>query len=781
MEDNNYEREPLDEAADGAKQLAGDVTRHAANKIKNKIAANKNNQPNNAENFSSKPTSNESLSQKEANSFADEVAKDSSSAAKKAAEDNISKQATAQVQQQAAQAATKQIASTTAAATGAGAAAGAVAANTATSASAGAAAAEAGAAAGGAAAGGSSGAAAGAAGGPVGWIVAAAVAVLGAGAKLAKKDSETLTGDSDNGLGTILLVFGGLLLGLAFMVAILFGPIFGIVATVYNSFNTVKEAVMAIPAYFEEQKKESFFEELFETKEVDGIITATRVANEDAMEVYKDIIDYSIYLALNDYCQDLFWGFKTNISFMKEGYSAGTTYSKLRAQPYPYALQKDYSGTNYYTVSDFIKDYKKDKDKRSINNDDLNYAEIFAVLEQNTAFDYDAFTYSDFYDLLVNQNTTSLLIEVEVGDMVYIKKEGLSSKDTDDFLSDEEIDDNNANMEESEEKDEDAPGFWDKVFGTYDVHVWPAGLMELYGIAGDSPYNAHKYVDAKPNWQLLDYSELWVRKMFPTVNLGPSFEDSRSVRSLVYSKLQDQYPGITPTGRSAYSYCENYIAEEIHGITYKQTYCDDRIQLSTKYVPTGSSYILDMFGYINQLKYDESLKRGKWDGTGTDERTSIHDKGCIDCCYVMVYEYFYRNPLNVPLVCENYVNSVGDFERSTFTSAYHFSEKENYTYNADTIRSELAEGAPVVMYMYGKWEYNGITYKKSENTGHFIVIMGYDDNGFYVYDPANENTTENGPIPYEAFRYALSKKIFCFNIPAECTVRYKVSKYEKDD
>ncbi len=607
------------------------------------------------------------------------------------------------------------------------------------------------------------------------------IALLGASLlhKGVSKSSEEATGQSESetglGIAGAIMIF----VVLACIICLtLFGPVFMFVYKVYSAFNDAKNFIENIPAYIEEQKKEDFFEKMFPGVDIDSEINSIRSFDAESVEVCKDIIDYSIYKSLKEYTWNVLISPSANWEQFKRGFSATVTYRTLLKNPYPYAL-KNADGT-YITVSEYLKDYTK------VENNDFNYAEFFAILMQSGKFNYDSFSYSDFYDLLVNQKTTSYLIELEIGDLVYVKKEGFVSYDASMELTEEQIAAMEEDVEyvaEEEKKESWWETWWDNAWGGYDVKVYPAGLKELYSIVDASLYDEHKYSKGLTNDAMLDEQERWVRGVISGVDLGPSCEEVRSKRSNVYSLLYDMQKNQSgqvklPSGRSAYSYCTNYLTE-IAGIDYTQVYLDHRLDLYTSYIPEGTSFILDMYSYINQLTYDRYIfKRGTWNGEGTDPRSSIYDEGCIDCCYVMVYEYFYRKSLSVPEICANYVNDKRQFEWGRFMKDYGLNNHyEKLGYNEGEIKTTLCRGTPVILYYKGRWEHNGIVYHRDASSYHYIVIMGFDDKGFYVYDPANKRVTENGPIPYGAFYSVADKNFYKFDVPESCTVYFLTNPY----
>ena len=620
------------------------------------------------------------------------------------------------------------------------------------------------------------GSASGAAGGPWVFLAILAASLLSRGAV---KSGEEATGQSEKETGfgaAILIGVVGLLICLVCLP--LFGPIFMFVYKAYAAFNSAKEFILNIPAYIEEQRKEDFFEKMFPGVDIDSEINTIRSFDSDSVEVCKDIIDYSIYKCLKEYSWNVLISPSANWEQFKKGFSATVTYRTLLKNPYPYALK--YADGTYVTIGQYLKDYTK------VENNDFNYAEFFAILMQSGQFNYDSFSYSEFYDLLVCEKTTSYLIELEIGDLVYVKKEGFVSYDASMELTEEQIGAMEEDVEyvtEEEKKESWWDTWWDNAWGGYDVKVYPAGLKELYAIADASLYDEHKYSKGLTNDAMLDEQERWVRGVISGVDLGPAYDDVRSKRSVVYSLIYDMQKNASgqiklPSGRSAYSYCTNYLAE-VAGIDYTQVYLDHRLELYTSYIPEGTSYILDMYSYINQLTYDKYLfKRGSWNGEGTDPRSSIYDEGCIDCCYVMVYEYFYRKSLSVPEICANYVNDKRQFEWGRFMRDYGLNNHyEKHDYNVPEIQAALCNGTPVILYYHGRWEHNGIVYHRDASSYHYIVVMGFDGKGFYVYDPANKRVTENGPIPYDAFYNVAEKFFYKFDVPSSCNVYFLTNPY----
>lgn len=631
----------------------------------------------------------------------------------------------------------------------------------------------------GAAAGGSSGAAGASAGaGPIGLIVAAVIAVAGAGAKKVGKDYQEITGDSNNGgnLGIALVLLA--LLIVAILVATIVAPIYLLYSYVTAPVRVLQEGVAIVSHYIEQEQKEAFFEDLLGLSDVTDAISKQQELNEESVEIYKDIIDYAIYKSFKNYCWDLFLDMPTILNLAKEGYSPGVTYAKFCEQPYPYSLRTSSNGEPI-TVGYYLKHHD------TVVNNDLNYAELFAVLSQSNDYTLSSFTYSDFYDLLLSDDTVKHLFEVQIVDTGYSTLESVAALDDITEINDDSLDIiNKTVIEEAEEPNwleataEAIKEWWQHATWHFDVELYPMGLQEMYQIVNLSPFDHNAKEDTMTNYELLDYTELWLRELVPNVHLGTAYYERRNERSNAYWYLYNAqlkaFGNVTlPTGRSAVSYTDtSFVYSVAEGLSYAQAYCQKRLHVETR-VPQGSSVVLDMYGLIDQTA--QSGYRGTWNGIGEDPRTTIAHEGCIDCCYIMAYEYFYRERLNVQEICANYVNSNNQFEHGRFRTDYNLpGSRAGKTYNAENMKACLASGSPLVLFINGHWEYGGRVYHRSSQT-HYILIVGYDNVGFYVYDPggkSGQDNTNNGPIPYNAFYDLSVKSYISFDVTQNMPVHY---------
>lgn len=309
-----------------------------------------------------------------------------------------------------------------------------------------------------------------------------------------------------------------------------------------------------------------------------------------------------------------------------------------------------------------------------------------------------------------------------------------------------------------------APVWVQNYFFIYDVTVRPYGLEEMYAIAGTTPEAMNSVHSTMRNIDILNNQEEWLRAIFPDYDFGTGCNEARNQHSLVYNELQEMiatsrkevagYQTLMPTGRSALRYVDRSLVNmEVNGSNYVQEWNENgSVFVNYNYNPNGETVILNMFEYINQGTY-ETDKRGKWNGVGVDTRDTIKKSGCIDCCYVMIYEYFFHKKLSVPAICRDYVNQDNLFMGDVFVANFGMRRSEQTPFDIASIVAQITAGKPVMLHISGYWNYGGITYHDTTN-GHFLVIMGYDDDGFYFYDPGSkDNTFNKGAIPYDAFNY----------------------------
>lgn len=436
----------------------------------------------------------------------------------------------------------------------------------------------------------------------VGLPLAIILLVAGAISNTAKGASEEVTGDRDLGIGIAIII----LFIIFILVGIILAPAIAVINVIMKPIHIVEgawnTAVDSVETYISEEVKENYFEkyaiqlmDISDDEDLSYAITTQRELNEETIAVYKNIIDWSIYKAFSSYIYSYFTDLGTYRAFLFDGYSPIRTYQKFKNNPYPYRNREN-SSSSYTTIDDFLDlDFQDIMDEINYNND-LNYAEIFSVICQNNAYNFENFSYSDFYDLMVSKETAMLLFEMSIAEdpNYYILNEGetvdtvsatasyveATQEDLDNylqencptvseditFLNDEYLNsadaesDSGFNLAETVWKGLRAVGGffagvaekasdafmvmlnWGETwcmhfFFDYDVSVMPYGLEELYQIAGIN-YNAYNTTFTSfRNYELLDMQEKWIRELLPGFPLGPSYEEQRTNKSPAYERI----------------------------------------------------------------------------------------------------------------------------------------------------------------------------------------------------------------------------------------------------
>lgn len=162
-------------------------------------------------------------------------------------------------------------------------------------------------------------------------------------------------------------------------------------------------------------------------------------------------------------------------------------------------------------------------------------------------------------------------------------------------------------------------------------------------------------------------------------------------------------------------------------------------------VRDGRSVILDMNQYINQGSGSwAQIKRG---GIGSNQ--TIQQAGCIDCSYLMAASYYNNATYNVGEILSNpRYYSGNSFLSGPFMSDYGLGQTIHSGYSQQGIQDAIDMGYPVILHIQGSFSFH------PKNSGHFLVIMGYNDDGFMLYDPgknANSYCVTGNVIPYRAF------------------------------
>lgn len=603
--------------------------------------------------------------------------------------------------------------------------------------------------------------AAGAATGGVGAAVVLAVAAAKYAADKAKAEMDSLwyAGDPAKEMGK---TFTFILLAACCMVVVLASWITPFATIASGVTSHVEEAYSYVQELFLSEKEKDFlkiFEKTIYTEEMDDYINTPRKIDATNIEIYKDIIDIAVDKAFREYAAGYVWGIDSFFKILFEDYSYKETYNTYLQQPYPYTLRSDpYDPDSYYTIEEYL---NGEIPEDEVNND-LNYAEIITVLCQRSENGFETFSFSSFYDLLMADDVGELLFELEYGDTHF----GIYNEDGELLIDDDAYTyASERGIEVSvKERSEDYrvtkdfvenPPVFENGFYFNSVTVKPYGLQELYQIAEVDPYGENEQFPKKENYAMLDVSEKWLRETMPKgINLGPSSYEKRSYASLVYNDIWLATDYGEPTGRSLYNYLERSVVAK--DPVFEEWDDPEEAINHIDYTPSGESVILNMSNYINQGSAPyRSIPIGS---------KTVKNIGCCVCSYSMVIGYYEQKemtPTDVRDIISSFVGSDRLMQYGKLLTSKGLSfmgESEIRSKWPDCPRVErivnlITEGKPVVIYIKGLWEYDGTVYHKSENS-HYLVIMGYDETGFYVFDPGSNKNTTSGPIPYEAFEVA---------------------------
>lgn len=471
----------------------------------------------------------------------------------------------------------------------------------------------------------------------------------------------------------------------------------------------------------------------------------------------------------------------------------------LNENPYPYNLRL--SRNSFYTVRDYLNTVRKagsldDGDvkidftgarvipENELNND-INFAEILSVFGQEEKLNWKTCKYEDYVAFLNSETTQKLFYEmyVEEENPVYV----ITCKKPEQYTDDEGIVQTRIRSKtiekqfggvefEFDPEKEFGPGWkLDEVYFYYKIYVMPYGLRELYEMIKGSEWETfleatNETFHFQTNRGLINYNELYLRtyvreeKPDPispdrpydiyersNLYLGPDYREERSPLSVTRTPpdiSKEHVVNTTANGRSPVFYFEISINDGYSTEEDIPEWDEGEPIPKEEIAYPDESVILDMPVYINQGDYPDSL-RGCF-------LHSIKTEGCMDCSYTMCYDYFFRENLAISYVSLSYVLTTCQMDGVRFCADHGMNVTGDTLYSQAPIMSEIREGNPVILHIKGYWNYGGKKYHGTSN-GHFLVIMGYDTNGFYVYDPGmRSNTYANGtgePIPYEAFTH----------------------------
>lgn len=538
------------------------------------------------------------------------------------------------------------------------------------------------------------------------------------------------------------------------------------------------------------EERVDFFKDIVDRKDLDLDID-TNIYSQSGLdannvEVYKAIIDKAIKKSFEKYMST---AVKKPESFIEKlisifgasEYSKDAAYKAFLSKRYPYTLE--HSDGFYYTIGDYL---NGDIPEEELNND-LNYAEIIAIISAKEDFNYENITFEEFYDILISENTSTLLYEMsfesnptwfyydENYNIVVVENRERAAEEAGKIVRENTSDETSEASSEEESSEETSEASSEELaleqgFGYfYDTIVMPYGLREIYKLAEIVPDTSHPTLKISYT-ELLDHNEIWLRGYLGSLtNMGISFETERTSLSATYTFYIDN--DLKPCGRSM----DYYLPDSITETDVEDWWEDDEQPGNNEdisYTPTGESVILDMTQYINQGDYPDDLR-----GEGPD---TIKKSGCCDCSYAMCAAYYANKTVDIRKISKKYVKG-NSFQTWLFLADSNMGRNmvtNNKTINIEDVVSHITSGHPVVVNIKGKWiGKDGRVYHKTTNQ-HYFVIVGYDEVGFYLYDPGSKANTYGEPIPYAEWgKIKIPHYDLMTTTIADFTPRYKVNTY----
>ena len=404
--------------------------------------------------------------------------------------------------------------------------------------------------------------------------------------------------------------------------------------------------------------------------------------------------------------------------------------------------------------------------------DDVNYAEIFSVFSMTDTvangahygFDWGDINYKDFMEYLQKEECYKYMYELGLKWVPVYRGEKEIFEENDPNTDDD--DEAYTITKEREPYEYDSPDeckgapesiIWGGVTCDWEeyyvkVTVKPMGLRELFAMAFNTtdPVAAsnlkHVNFDQHQNLYMLGYTERVTRlyqrddKVDYTIEghvvsdgndpLGPGFDKPRNNRSPVYQDVRNsgwlQAKGWQGTGRSPWYYIEITYNDEFDVIEWEDDPGDTPEPGDIE--PPEGAKILDMFEYVNQGDYPTTIR-------GASSET-VKKSGCLDCSVAMIAMYYkwYHIPITE---ISKYVDSEGRLQTSDALAEFGLRQSTDIgTSVVAGVISEINADRPVILHIRGYWtsSEDGRVLHGTSN-GHFLVGIGYDQTGLYVWDP----------------------------------------------
>lgn len=423
------------------------------------------------------------------------------------------------------------------------------------------------------------------------------------------------------------------------------------------------------------------------------------------------------------------------------------------ANPWPYDLQIGNETDYFPTIGNIMG--KGGYAYYEPTYDDVNFAEMLSVLSQNPEYNWEECRYEEFNEYIRSDTAKNLYYELDVDWIVvykavkeYLGEDGLPHKE--EYFLEFEVGSEEEVRDKEEEFERDGLTYRKDSYYCK-TEVKPFGLRALYMLANISPESEHVDFYRHTNSEMLDYHEYLIRLYLRNVKdiAGPAYNEQRSSSSTIYTALAEEYG--TARGRSAWYYIENpYNYNAISGTNplpdYLKNLTDKELELILKeLLEIDGSKQLQMMAYINQGWFKNALSNG----------VKLSKSGCMYTSMYMILQYYTGINLSTEEIyslSEKYVGNDAMFQTSTFLNDFGMQQSDNingYSNFVKGVQENINASQPVLVHIRGYWANSdtGDVYHSSTN-GHFLVAVGYDEEGVYVNDPGSQANT-NSKIPWE--------------------------------
>ncbi len=352
---------------------------------------------------------------------------------------------------------------------------------------------------------------------------------------------------------------------------------------------------------------------------------------------------------------------------------------------------------------------------------EVNYAEMIAVISQNEKYSDENITTEALKELFKGKNALRHLYRLEI-EKITCTKETLRDEYGIDII--EEFCDIDGNFLYDDKEQEVTWG---------NVTLRGYYLIDLYKLVDLDGYGSHYRIKSDRNIDLLDRQESVMRRFSDL----EGYETDNTLASLYGPYIRTEWDGAPES-----TYIDDTYESEPDLGSYDITKSDIDIT-RLKEIITDEEVVLPMGRYLNQGSSDfYGIQRG-------NGKTTVKSSACCDMSWAMVAEYYTGLTYDITQLESKYVSGK-QFQTSTFASDYGLSIGSKDPVNIDAMRSAIKSGRPVILHISGHTSYH------HTNNGHFLVLMGYNQNGFYMYDPgSSKNTYQGGQDRYLSYEELL--------------------------